>query len=425
MEFYDIREIKSTSLSLTLENGKLEKPKYEKFRGKSFRVLKNKSWGFFSGMVSDEEGLERAERNCIEEGDVEIDRRSFEGDYTFKPKISTADIEQKVNLLKEVEKLLKNEFVVSTRINYIENIREFIYRNSEGSEIRYEIPRTGIAMQAVGKDDTLQFLSKRIFKPGGFEIVSGNEPFEMAEELSNKLEELVRAHKPPSGKMPVLMDPSLGGVFIHEAFGHAVEADHLIRGASILKETGIRVGPEELNVYDDPLKEEFGFFPFDDEGVKAEKKTVIEKGIFKEFLHSRETAIKLKGKPGNSRSQGVMEPIIRMSNTYIDEGDYSFDELVESVKNGVYLIGTRGGETNPATGYFHFNAQYGYLIINGEIREMIRDVSLSGHTLEILKDIKIGKEVKFEPGFCGKSGQLVPVSDGAPPTVVNALVGGA
>lgn len=173
------------------------------------------------------------------------------------------------------------------------------------------------------------------------------------------------------------------------------------------------------------MKEEFGFFPFDDEGVKAEKKTVIEKGIFKEFLHSRETAIKLKGKPGNSRSQGVMEPIIRMSNTYIDEGDYSFDELVESVKNGVYLIGTRGGETNPATGYFHFNAQYGYLIINGEIREMIRDVSLSGHTLEILKDIKIGKEVKFEPGFCGKSGQLVPVSDGAPPTVVNALVGGA
>ncbi|RLI81383.1 TldD/PmbA family protein [Archaeoglobales archaeon] len=426
MDFYDIRYLKTRSFSLNLENGSLEKPKYENYAGKSFRVLKNGSWGVYNGLVDDKLGLELAERNVMG-GDVEIDQSVDSGHYEFRQRINvdSIDVEEKVKLLKEIEKELRADYIVSTRIGYIEYIREFRYTNSLGAEVSYTVPRTGIAIQAVGKDTTLQFLSKRLFRAGGFEVVSGDEPFEMASEITSKLKELLRALSPPSGKMPVLMDPSLGGVFIHEAFGHAVEADHLLRGASILKQTGIRVGPEELFVYDDPLREEFGFFPFDDEGVKARKKAVIEAGIFKEFLHSRETAKKLNGVPGNSRSQGVAEPLIRMSNTYIDEGDYEFDELLESVGNGVYLVGTRGGETNPATGYFHFSAQYGYLVINGEVGKMIKDVSLSGHTLEILKDIKIGKGLRFDPGFCGKAGQLVPVSDGGPPTVVRAFVGGA
>jgi TldD protein len=424
MEFFDMREIKTKSLTLTIENGRMEKPKYENFHGKSFRVLKNKKWGFFSGLVDDKEGYKRAETNIVGEGDEEIDTTSFSGEFNFKQKkkLESVDLDEKINLIRDVERSLKGGVVVSTRVTYIENIRKLYYTNSEGAELRYVVPRTGIAVQIVGKNGSLQFLSKRLFKPGGFEVTS--EIFDVIDSLPKTLEKLVIAHTPPSGRMNVLMDHALGGVFIHEAFGHAVEADHLSKGASILKETGIRVGSEELNVFDDPLKEEFGYFPFDDEGFLAERKHIIENGVFKEFLHSRSTAKKFGGRAGNSRSQGVMEPIIRTSNTYIDEGDYTFEELLEEVKNGVYLIGTRGGETNPATGYFHFNAQYGYLVLNGEIRQMIRDVSLSGHTLEILRDMKIGKGVKFEPGFCGKSGQLVPVSDGAPPTVVNAFVGG-
>ncbi|HID43187.1 MAG TPA: TldD/PmbA family protein, partial [Archaeoglobaceae archaeon] len=175
----------------------------------------------------------------------------------------------------------------------------------------------------------------------------------------------------------------------------------------------------------DPSILEFGFCPFDDEGVKSRKKVIIKDGVLENFLHSRETAAKVGGTPGNARSQGVAEPLVRMSNTYLDEGDWSFEELLREAGNGVYLVGSRGGETNPATGYFHFSAQYGYLIENGEIAEMIRDVSLSGNTLEILNSIKLGKEIKFDPGFCGKEGQLVPVSDAAPFSLVKAVVGGA
>jgi len=105
-------------------------------------------------------------------------------------------------------------------------------------------------------------------------------------------------------------------------------------------------------------------------------------------------------------------------------GDLEFEELLELCKNGVYLVGSRGGETNPATGYFQFSAQYGYIVKNGEISEMIRDVSLMG-TIEILKNVELGKEIEFDPGFCGKAFQTVPVADGAPPVLCRTKVGGA
>ncbi len=428
--FYDIRYVKTKSLTISLENGRVEKVKCDESSGKAFRVLKNGFWGFYStsAEVSDDEGVRKAEGNARGKGRskiCEVEVRS--GRFVLKPKIDPADIsiEEKVRLMRDVEKALKDDFIVSTKIVYIENFREFSYRDSFGVEVYYRVPRIGMIVQAVAKDETLQFYSRRILKPAGYEVL-GDNVFEMAEEVKNVLRGLIKAKSPPSGEMNVVVDPSLGGVFIHEAFGHAVEADHVLQGSSVVADKiGEKVANESVNVYDDPTLREFGFYPFDDEGVKAEKKAIIENGVLKSFLHSRETSAMLNGKPGNARAQGLDFPIVRMSNTFIEEGDLSFEELLEEAKNGVYLIGSRGGETNPATGYFQFNAQFGYIVRNGELAEMIRDVSLSGNTLEVLKDIKLGKGLEFDPGFCGKSGQLVPVSDGSPPALIKALVGGA
>ena len=428
--FYDIRFVKTTSLTLSLENGKIERVKWDESSGKAYRVLKNGFWGFFSTSedISDEDGIKMAEKNAISSGDAEIEEISVEdGSFRLKPKKPAKDvpIDEKVGMLREIEKVLRDDFIVSTRIIYIENVRCFEYRDSCGVEVSYEVPRIGVVIQAVGKGDTLQFYSKRLFNPAGFEIFR-DDVFEMADEVRNVLSGLIKAKTPPSGRMNVIVDPSLGGVFIHEAFGHAAEADHVIQGSSILAgKVGERVADESVNIYDDPTIKEFGFYPFDDEGVKAERKAIVENGILKGFMHSRETSAKLGGKPGNARAQGLDFPIVRMSNTFMDEGDMSFEELLEEAKNGVYLIGSRGGETNPATGYFQFNAQFGYIIENGELREMIRDVSLSGNTLEVLKEIRLGRGLEFDPGFCGKNGQLVPVADGSPPALIKALVGGA
>ncbi len=428
--FYDVRSVRTKTLTLSLENGRVERVKWDESSGKAFRVLNNGFWGFYSTSedVSDEEGIRRAKENAVGKGDasvVEVDAKDEK--FVLKPKIPPWDVpvEEKLKLLREIEGVLRDGHVVSTRIVYMENVREFEYRDCCGVTVRYSVPRVGIVVQAVAKGESLQMYSKRIFKPAGYEIF-GDNVFEMAEEVRKVLEGLVKAKTPPSGRMNVVIDPSLGGVFIHEAFGHAAEADHVAQGSSVLAgRIGERVADEGVNVYDDPTLEEFGFYPFDDEGVRAERRAIVENGILRGFLHSRETASKLGGRPGNARAQGLDFPIVRMSNTFIGEGDFSFEELLEEAREGVYLVGSRGGETNPATGYFQFNAQYGYVIRNGELGEMIRDVALSGNTLEVLRDIRVGRGLEFDPGFCGKAGQIVPVADGSPPALIRALVGGA
>ncbi len=425
MKFWDIRKVESLSLNLQLENGRLEKPSYNKSTSKGFRVLKNGFWGIFEGNVSDEEGLRQAERNAFTQGDGEIEEIATKGKYRMRVKRDPQDvpIKEKVELLKDLEKIIR-DVCVSTKLVYFENRKVLQYRDSCGSEVEYEVLRTGVSIIGVGKGKSLQFLSKRQMRVGGFEVLDGVD--DKAYEIVEVLPKLVDALAPPSGEMSVVMDSSLAGVFVHEAFGHAAEADHVLQGATVLKgRLNEKVADESVTIIDDPTLPEFGFFPFDDEGVRAQRKVIVENGILKSYLHSRETSKKLGGVAGNARSQGVDIPIVRMSNTYIDSYQYSFDELTEECKEGVYLIGSRGGETNPATGYFHFNAQYGYLIKNGELAEMVRDVSLSGNTLEILKNVKIGREVEFDPGFCGKAGQLVPVSDGSPPVLCRATVGGA
>ncbi|WP_202319394.1 TldD/PmbA family protein [Archaeoglobus neptunius] len=425
MNFYDIREIEATSLTIQLENGKIEKPKYDHAKAKGFRVLKNGFWGIFEGDVPDEVGIKIAEGNAVFESDSEIAENISEGRYVMKVKVRPEDvpIEEKVELLKDLEKIIR-DVCVSTKVVYFENSRVFRYVDSCGSEVEYTVYRTGVSITGVGKGKTLQFLSRRLMKAGGFEVLKN--AVETAEEVRKILPKLANAGSPPSGEMNVVMDPSLAGVFVHEAFGHAVEADHVLQGATVLEgRLGERVADENVSIIDDPTLPEFGFFPFDDEGIKAEKKVIVENGILKSFLHSRETAKKLGGRAGNARSQGVEIPIVRMSNTYLAPSDYTFEELLEECGEGVYLVGSRGGETNPSTGYFHFNAQYGYLVKGGELKEMVRDVSLAGNTLDILRNVKIGSRIDFDPGFCGKAGQLVPVSDGSPHVLCKATVGGA
>ncbi len=426
MEFHDIRTVETRTMTIEVENGKVENITFDASRNRGFRVLKNGFWGVFDGNVSKKEGLYRAERNAVFESNSAVAENSTSGKYRMpvKEKAEDVPVDEKVEMLKDLAKVV-SEAAVSTRVFYIESLRRFEYEDSCGSEVYYEVPRIGVSILGVAKGETLQFYSKRVMSVGGYEKLKN--VFEVAEDVKEVLSKLIHASPPPSGEMNVVMDQNLAGVFVHEAFGHAVEADHVLQGSSVLAgKLGEPVAAETVTICDDPTIHEFGFYPFDDEGVKAEMKIVVENGVLRNFLHSRETAAKIGGRAGNARAQGVSFPIPRMSNTYLLPPDdpYTFDELLEECGDGIYLVGSRGGETDPATGYFHFNACYGYKVERGEIGEMVRDVSLSGNTLEILRNVKIGKNLEFDPGFCGKASQTVPVSDGSPPVLCRAIVGG-
>ena len=184
-----------------------------------------------------------------------------------------------------------------------------------------------------------------------------------------------------------------------------------------------------VTVVDDPtMRGGYGCYPIDDEGVDTREKRLIVNGVLTEYLNHRETAHKFSLEPnGAARAQdGLHHPLVRMSNTVIKGGTHNdLDELIEDIEHGIYACGSRGGQVDTGRGSFQFAAQEAWLIENGSITRPVKDVSVSGMTLQILKDVDgLTKDARLAaPGFCGK-GQTVPVGDGGPlMRIREALVG--
>jgi len=266
--------------------------------------------------------------------------------------------------------------------------------------------------------------------PTGYEYFDRLDLNEIAVETAKKALRMLKAEPAPTGRFTVITDPDLTGVFSHEAIGHACEADGVIAGESVLKDRlGEQVGSELVNICDDPTYPGgWGSYKYDDEGMPAVKRMLIEKGVLKTYITNREAAAKLGIEAnGGARAQDYSyPPIVRMSNTFIVPGDWSFEEMLEDIDYGVYLLGSRGGQVDPAKGTFQFNAKEAFLIEKGEITKPLLDVSLSGLILETLHNIDaVGKGFSLRTGTCGKGGQGVPAGTGGPHIrIKNAVVGG-
>ncbi|MFQ5975427.1 MAG: TldD/PmbA family protein [Candidatus Hydrothermarchaeales archaeon] len=432
--FIDVTVQSSETTTITVKDGVAKDLSSGEVFGIGVRVL-DKTWGFASSNSMDQI-YEMAERAFMiaKSGDEKIkfsDLGGIKEKVVVKPKIDPADvgIEEKRNRIKEVEGEVKGfKEVVSTSFSYLDSKIKTQYFTSEGTEIESESSKVALFSAVFAKKDgKVQFGSERLGGTGGLEAIADSKS--SAKRAAEKAIRLLTAAEPPGGDFDVVLDPYLAGVFIHEALGHATEADHILQDESILKgKLGKGIASNLVTVYDDStLEGSFGFYSYDSEGVKGEKTTLIEEGVLKSYIHSRETSSRLGQRDtGNARAQSFgHQPIVRMSNTYIKPGDYDFEELFEGIKNGVYLKGSKGGEVDTARGVFQFSAEEGFLIENGKITRPIKDVALSGETLEILKKISsLGKDFKLSIGFCGKAGQAVPVGDGGPHIRTFATVGG-
>ncbi|MDK2383736.1 MAG: TldD/PmbA family protein, partial [Candidatus Korarchaeota archaeon] len=260
----------------------------------------------------------------------------------------------------------------------------------------------------------------------GLEVVEGTG---IAEEAAKRAVEALSAKPAPPGPHPAILDPKLAGVFIHEAFGHAAEGDAVVNNESILTgKLGEKVGSEVVSVVDDPTIEGlYGFYRYDDEGTESRRKYIVKEGILSGYMTNLETASKLGIEPtGNARSMDYSNPpIVRMSNTFIDRGDWTLEEMLSDMKRGIYAFGSLYGYTDPAKGQFMFKAEGGWLIENGELKQRLREVAITGMTLEVLNNMDaVGKDLSHDPGMCGKMGQWVPVTTGAPHVRVSRLVFG-
>ena len=440
MDFYDTRIIKSVGTAIILDNGEIREISNNFSSGAAVRVLSGGSWGFVSQDAPENlnEALRSAER-LAEAAKNKSPRSLVKLAPIEKPGLQNLpevrenpvdiSIEDKVKLLSEIEKNARIEGIKSTSAVYSESLINVRYSSSEGLDCEYTLNRIGFSISAIAQSEGVYQIGRESrFGVSGFEFFKKHDAFALARKAANTAVELLFAKTPKAGTYPVILDQELAGVFIHEAVGHAVEADHVIEGNSILAgRIGEKIASPLITVYDDPSLHEFGYYPFDDEGAQSRRTTLIQDGVLKSFIHSRETAGKLGGESRNSRAQGYARPVIRMSNTFIAPDGMKFEEMLAELKDGIYLKGSRGGQVNPGEGVFQFNAERGFVVENGEITTPLRDVSLSGHTLEILNNVAaVGNDLEMNSGRCGKAGQLVPVSDGAPHVMVRkAMVGGA
>jgi TldD protein len=439
IKFYDCRIVEGSSTSIILDNGKIEEISKNFTRGAGVRALCGGSWGYTAveGEIDLKEGVEAASKLAFSMNS-NTPKEAIELAVVSPPEIENLPeikidprniaIEDKVDLLKDIEANAQVKGVNSTKVMYLESEFKIEYRSSDGLDCEYELLNVGFAASAVASENGVYQAGRESRFGYGYELFEKENVMELAGRAGNTAVELLKAKTPKGGEMPVLLDQELAGVFAHEAVGHASEADLVLEGDSILENRiGEQIASPLVTFVDDPTLHEFGYYPFDAEGVQSRRTEIIRDGIFNSYLHSRETAAKLGGIPGNCRAQGYSMPVVRMSNTFIDNGKAKFEEMLEEIRYGMYLIGSRGGQVNTGEGIFQFNAEKGYLIKDGELTELIRDVSLSGKTLEILNHVTlVGNDLKMTAGRCGKAGQLAPVSDGSPHLAISkALVGGA
>jgi len=341
---------------------------------------------------------------------------------------------EKKALMEEYNRIIlgHHKDIQTSSVRYADTFKTIWYANSEGTYIEEEKPDVNLMTSAVArKGDIIQTASRR---DGGADGYQSIEAFhEKAREAAQKAVELLAAPPVTGGKYTVITDPVLTGVFTHEAFGHLSESDFVYENPRMqeLMQLGKRFGADGLNIIDDgSLPGGLGTHRYDYEGVPTRKNYLIKDGILVGRLHSRETAAKMNETvTGNARAVHYQHPpIVRMTNTYIDQGTTAFDDLLKGIDLGVYAIDAIGGQT--AMEMFTFSAAYGYMIRNGQITELVRDVVLTGNVFETLLNIdQIGNQIEWEtngPGGCGKGDQYpLRVGLGGPHIrIQNCVIGG-
>ena len=432
--FCEARFFEERTKYISVENGVAKSMSSGILHGVGVRVIVNKKWGFTSTNISTKPNVERALKDAIggaksiaaqkgEEAKI-VDQKPVVDSVVHKTKVNPEDVseEEKVKRMLEIEKAARtySERVKDTFVSYREALTNVAINNSFGTLIEETTPRTSVFCSVISKEGTnMQTGFESEGNVAGYELVEGIELKEFSVKAAETAVKLLDAHPPPRGTFTVVVDPDVGGLFVHEAFGHNSEGDLVFGGQSIISDKmGQKVASDLVSIWDDPTINKNGHFIYDHEGTKAEPHLIVDKGTLVGYLHSLESAAKLGGKPqGSARAQNQHSPpIIRMSNTYFAAGDMSLEEVLEDIKMGVFLSGSQYGYVETQKGQFTCKAEQGWLIEKGELTEHLRDVAINGLTLDVLKSVTaVGKELKIEmPGMCGKGGQSMHVDAGSP-----------
>ena len=423
------------SESIEVDNKALKSYNSRSFSGLGVRVVYRGALGYSSTSDMSWRGME----TCLEQSVKAAGSMASTGGGTLRPiavnavdvglpvKVSPFDVppEEKVSLALDANEAAWNsDKIRSARTRLGSIVDERVFLSSDGASVRVVTPLLGFGHSSVAEAAGVkEVIGDSRSMCAGYEYIEGRDWNKFASEVSDLAVEAVASKTAPPGTYPVVVDQDVVGLVLHEALGHATEGDIVATGGSVLGgKLGTRIASDPVTIIDEGVVEGGFYYPYDDEGVEKGKTVLVEKGILRGYLTDRRSAGKLDMEPtGNGRSQDFENfPIVRQTNYYMQPGDHSLEELVEGVDHGILVQGRgmKGGQVETGMGTFTFGVGPSRMIRNGEARELVRGVVISGSVLDVLKTVDaVGDDFKMRTsvfGVCGKNAQQVKVGTGGP-----------
>jgi TldD protein len=427
------------STSARYDEGRAEELVSGRERGAGIRVVRGDTTGFAHTADLSESGLRAAAEAAAGASRDATAPRSISLTPASAPAPLDVVMPESVEKRRKVELLARadaaaraeSDVVTSVTASYADAHRQIQVANSDGLLAEDDQVRTRMVVQCVATGDTgMQSAHEGPGRTLGFELFDTIDPEEVARIAARRAVKLLDAVPAPSGKLPVVLKRGAGGVLFHEACGHGLEADHIVKDASVFTgRVGEQVASPLVTLVDDgAYGREWGTLRIDDEGKPTQRNVLIENGVLTDYMWDLLRSRK-QGRPSsaNGRRQSYKHlPMVRMTNTFLLEGETDPDDIVRGVDYGIYCAQLGGGQVDPATGDFVFGVTEAYLIEKGEITRPVRAAQLIGNGPEVLKLVDVvGNDFETWTGMCGKNGQTVPVSSGQPTLLVREMtVGG-
>jgi TldD protein len=431
------------STGALLDDGRVEELSSGRDRGAGIRVVVGETTGFAHTADLSERGLLAAA-----EAAAAVARRDDGGRHVVALAASpraggptTADPTlpegvakaRKIELLTTADEAARQAGAAITQVSvgYGDSRRRVQIASSDGNWAADDQVRVRFNVQCVATGDAgMQTGYESVARTEGYEVFDRVDVAEVAGTAARRAVSKLDASPAPSGEVPVVLAGGSGGILFHEACGHGLEADHIVKDASVYTgRLGELVASPLVTLVDDgTVVGEWGNFSVDDEGHPAARNTLIENGVLTDYLWDWLRARKEgRNSSGNGRRQSYRHlPMVRMTNTFLLAGTEDPEELVAQTPSGVYVAKLGGGQVNTATGDFVFGTTEAYLIEGGKITQPLRDANLIGNGPEVLRRIDaVAHDFDMTPGTCGKDGQSVPVGCGqATLRITGVTVGG-
>jgi len=421
--------------SAVLDDGRVEELASARDRGAGIRVVVGDTTGFAHTADLSESGLLKAA-----EAAAAVAREMTSGrvaPLVEQPSrhvgLQIVEKSRTLDLLARADEAARSVAgsVRQVSASYGDSRRRFLVATSDGLLVGDDQVRTRFGVSCVAVGDTgMQTGYESVARTIGFELFDDLDVEGLARIAARRAVSKLEARPAPSGQVPIVLAPGSGGILFHEACGHGLEADHIVKDASAYTgRLGELVASPLVTLVDDgTVGLEWGTFAIDDEGHPAQRNVLIEHGVLTDYMWDEIRARKEgRRSSGNGRRQSYRHlPMVRMTNTFIMNGTDDPDAILADTPSGVFVAKLGGGQVNTATGDFVFGTTEAYLIEDGHITAPLRDANLIGNGPEVLSSVDaVAGDFDMCPGTCGKDGQSVPVGCGQPTLRVAAMtIGG-